>query len=238
MELKKKRINYFISALLLTLFCIGLGFLDKVLVADGYLSIAVKFLLVIFFVLYLTSKKERFFGKIKAKYIIFIVLPFVFSFLLAYSKTDVLSNRYIFIKNLIFLLVSILLEELFFRSFVVKIFDEDGVVSLSNVIFSVIVFTICNTPVLFFAEIKASIFEIIMAFTFDVFIFGLYLSSKNLFLCIISSFVSKATFLYFSSFSISQIYFGETLIYVIFALVNLFYLLIGSIFIMRNTVRK
>ena len=238
MEKGVKRTKFLILALLLTLYSIGLHFLDRTLMLKGYLTCVINFVIVLFLTLFLKSKNERFIVKFNAKYMFFVVITFVFSVLLFASKTNALTSRADFIKNLIFLIVSILLEELFFRSFAVFYFDEDCVVSLSNGLFIIAILAVCKLPLLFFSSFLPAILEIILSVSFSVFVFGLYLSSKSVLLCFITTLFKFATMLYFSSFSIGLTYVNGVWFYLLFVFEMLFYIAVGSIFIMRNTIRK
>lgn len=238
MIIKNKRLDFFIKAIILTLFCVLFDVIDRALNLGGFLFAFIKIIALLFVLFSIKDAKEKLFEKFKPKYLIFVVISFVFTFILCYAKTEFLSGYFNFFKSVVFLIITIFLEEFFFRSYAVFNFDEQGVISLKNAYLIILVFTLCNIPVLMFNNFSVSLLIILYSFALDTFILGIYLSSKNIILCILCSFFTGGTEIYFSCFSNGSLLFGSWIFYLISALQILFYFCVGSIFIMRNTVRK
>ena len=234
--LKNKRLDFLVRAIILTLYCTLFDVLDRFFDLGGYIFSLSK-LIALVFILF-TVKNEKIFARFSPKYLFLILLSFIATFVLCYSKTEFSGNIASFIKNFIFLAITIFLEELFFRSNSFKIFDEGGVISLKNASFIIFVFLICNLPIFIFRDINASILTIIYLLALDFLILGIFLSSKNVILCFLCSLFPSGTELYFTEFSSISALYNSWVFYLIYTLTVVFYIGVGSIFILRNTVRK
>lgn len=238
MELKNKRFAFFIQALFFLLINLGFDLIDRAIGLKGYLYNFSKIILIAVLISLLNKKGEKYFSKFNAKYLVFVAISFVFTFLMCYSETVFKGKYFDFASNLLFIIITIVLEELFFRSYAYNFFEENGVISLSNSLYVIIVFTICNLPIFFFETASLSALSIIFLLALDTYIFGIFLSSKNLLICVVCSFFVLATKTYFDFYSVSGLLVSNTLLYVIYILAIFTLISIGSIFIMRNTVRK
>jgi hypothetical protein len=238
MELKNKRFVFFIQALLFLLINLSFDLLDRAVGLKGYLYIVSKIILIAFLISLLNKKGEKHFSKFNVKYLVFVAISFILTFLMCYSESDFKGKYFDFALNLLFIIISILLEDLFFRSYAYSFFEENGVISLSNSLYVIVIFTICNLPIFFFETASLSVLSIIFLFALDTYVFGIFLSSKNLLICVVCSFFVLATKTYFSFYSVSGILISNTLLYVIYVLAIFVFFSIGAIFIMRNTVRK
>ncbi len=238
MELKNKRFAFFIQALFFLLINLGFDLLDRAIGLKGYLFNFSKLILIVILVNLLNKNGEKYFSKFKAKYLIFVVISFIFTFLMCFSETNFKGKYFDFASNLLFVIISIVLEELFFRSYAYNFFEENGVISLTNSLYIIFVFSICNLPIFIFETASLSLFAIVFLIAFDAYIFGIFLSSKNLILCVVCSFFVLATKTYFNFYSVGGLFISNVLFYVLYSLSVFVLFSVGAIFIMRNTVRK
>lgn len=238
MSLINKRIKFLFFAIIIDAICCLFNYIDILLGLKNTLFLSVELIFAVIATLYLISKKEKFYCKTSIKHKLILIIPFCFTFLTCFSLFYDSGNYFNFLHSLVACLVSIVLEEMFFRSYAIHLFDEDGVVALSNVVYSIIVFAIANFAVIFFEPFNVSILKIVFSICFGSFLFGLYLSSKNAFLCMIASFLCVATELYFKHFSIGNNYFNIKLVYIFYIISMTVYFGVGFILILKNTVRK
>lgn len=196
-------------------------FLGKLLdfrLSVNFICLFIEILTIIWLLFYFKKHKMKLQNKFVSPYLYFLIIPFVVSLILNVTMIKIDFN-WLFVFNILSIFIASVVSELFFRRFAIYFHNQ---IKYKKVILFNIMYALLFIPSLFFVDIISGIMNIFLAFSLGMFLTGLYLKTKNIWVSILGNFIfSLITFIFTTFQTISVPDLRYAIIYFI-SLITLF----------------
>ena len=200
-------IKYFVSALLLGLLFFATGNISEALQIDS-LDIIIKILIIIAICIYAARRDEfnSFFNiDFSPVYLLIIVIPVIFSFILQNCPLDFEPYPSFVITTVVGTITTAIWEELYFRYVGCSLFiDRNGKYKWYNVIFLAVAFSIGHIFNLFFNGATATFNQIFFTIGLGIFLLALYIHTRSIIVPIIAHFCINSVADYFTLYATEE----------------------------------
>lgn len=199
------------------------------------LSLIVKFVSFGILGFYVIKTRTKIANSYRMGYTFMVLIPLIFSFALFMGWPNQKEYFMVIIFEVVNLILMVVTEELFFRAFAVNLFEYKSDIKFSDTFALTTIYALSFAVNFFLYDYKFALFSMIFAFAFGLFLLGLYLRTKNVYVCILSHLAYSGVRWFFKTFSSYNMMIGNILFLVIASIFFAILIVLGIVMCKKGT---
>lgn len=187
MKKSQKLLIFIFITIVLSFALLGAKIIDIHYSKLELISAIMKLVAIGMLVFYVLKSRVKIAEGTKLVYFLLALIPLVFSFVLFMGWPDCQQYFEVAIFGIVNVVLTSIVQELFFRVYAQNLFSENGKIALKEIFEINLIYALSFAVNFFVYDYKLVIFGMIFLFAFGLFLSGLYLKTKNVFVTILSS---------------------------------------------------
>ena len=206
----------YIKYIIVTFFIGCLFILSGMVTGDlgDYSDIVLKIVLILLICVYAVKHDSDFISifniKFSPAYLLIIIVPLIFSFVLTFSPLDFEPYPYYVILTVVGTITTVIWEELYFRYIGCSLFEENGRYRWYNLVFLALVFSGTHAVNIMSQSAFTTITQLLFTIGLGIFLLALYIATGSIILPMIAHFLINSVNDYFNLHTTMGPYLADT----------------------------